>query len=337
MSEEKEVLSARNMLRRYQADIKDGKREISNFEYLGDWLQDLAVAEGGNPGKMGFRDFLAKDFVDSMQAAGINSGKVCEIGGPNNSFGNDMPDYDFEYLSLYPDAKFDSVLVADATQCDHLKGERYDAIFSVSVFEHISKPWKAAEHLCRLLKPGGIMYHAAPFSYFYHGAPADFWRFTPDAMNLMFSSLKPIKSEFYAENRRRDNRGSDFNPVDRDGGPAFSVDAFGGWRENMYTIYCGQKDAEYEDVLKDRNVAQVLINLVKALTLEGVSEKMAIDRVHKKSKNFRVSQDAEIQMVKKGEGLKVSKKDITTLWKTRGRNGIRPNYARFVMAKIVGW
>ena len=185
------------------------------------------------------------DFTKYLLGAGIKTGKICEIGGPYNSFAQYMPDYEFEYISLYPDKNFNNIVVADASDCDYIPDEKYDAIFSVSVFEHIQKPWLAAKNLVRLLKPGGICYHSAPFSYFYHGAPADFWRFTPDAFKVLFSELRPLKAEFFGRNRRRDNRGSKFNRVDRDGGSEFSVDAFGGWRENWSTIFVGQKDNNY--------------------------------------------------------------------------------------------
>lgn len=278
--------------------------EKEHAQKLYNWLQAAFDAERGELNKLGFRTYLLQDFKKHLVQAGIHEGTICEIGGPHNSFAKNMPEYDFEFLSLYPDSA-GKVLVADATQCDYIEGERYDAIFSVSVFEHISKPWKAAKHLSRLLKPGGICYHAAPFSYFYHGAPADYWRFTPDALKLIFSELKPLTAEFYGKNRRRDNRGSDVNAVDRDGGPEFAVDAFGGWRENWFSVYVGQKDKEYLRTQIKRAETQVIINLMKHLEVAGFDKTKAAKKVQSILASIVVNQDEEITVLKKSPLAKV--------------------------------
>jgi len=294
------------------------------------------AAEKGPTDKINFRDFQRLDFAKALEESGITSGKICEIGGPYNSFYEKMPAYDFEFLSLYPAKGYDNVIVADATQCGYLEAERYDAIFSVSVFEHIAKPWKAAENLVRLLKPGGIMYHAAPFSYFYHGAPADFYRYTPDAMQVLFSELKTVKAEFYGKNRRRDNRGSQVNPVDGDGGTAFAVDAFGGWRENWFTIYVGQKDDTYLAEQKAQAERQVIVNAMKTLVdVREMDVDAAARHLSERLTGFRVSHDGEISAVQNGQGLKVAGQDIAHLWNRRGVNGTRVSYARFVTAALM--
>jgi len=300
------------------------------------FITDLREDSFGDAGKLGFREYLLNDFRAVLKNAGINEGTICEIGGPHNSFGQSMPEYDFKYLSLYPEKGDDNVIVGDATQADHIPSESFDAIFSVSVFEHISKPWKAAEHLSRLLKPGGVCYHAAPFSYFYHGAPADFWRYTPDALSLIFSELKQIKSEFYGQNRRRDNRGSDFNPVDRDGGPAFAVDSFGGWRENWFTIYAGQKDEAVLQEKRDTATKQVIVNLMKALIDRGDEEASAAKFLVGLLKDYTINHDAEIIKALPGSGYKTTEEEVLLCWKKRGRYAPKVSYARYAMAKIVG-
>jgi len=300
------------------------------------FISDLRSESFGDPDKMNFKDYLLKDFRKVLTDAGIKGGTICEIGGPQNSFGEKMPEYDFKYLSLFPVKGNDNVWVGDATQCDHLPSESFDAIFSLSVFEHISKPWKAADHLCRLLKPGGICYHAAPFSYFYHGAPADFWRYTPDAMSLIFSELNMIKSEFYGKNRRRDNRGSEVTPVDGDGGEAFAVDSYGGWRENWFTVYAGQKD---EKVFKEKQETarkQVMVNLMKILADKGEDEEKSAKRIADLLADYDITHDAEIVKVEDGTGFKTTAKEVLHCWQKRGRHAPKVGYARFVMAKIVG-
>lgn len=286
---------------------------------------------------LGFREYLRVDLESVLHEQGIRSGRICELGGPHNSFAKNMPDFEFTFLSLYPDKGFDNILGADATNCDHLEGEQFDAIYSTSVFEHIGKHWLAAENLSRLLKPGGVMYHAAPFSYFYHGAPADFWRFTPDALTLIFSDLKPIKAEFFGRNRRRDNRGSELNAVDRDGGPQFAVDGFGGWRENWFTIFAGLKDPDYSDGVLETAKQQVVVNLMKQLELAGVAGADAADQVVATLRRTRITRDQEVSLCDESESsFAYTVDDVLGIWRTRGRRAPRPGYNRFVMARRLG-
>lgn len=320
-----------------QLDTSGVKPETQAFTDVLAWLERMSEDELPAGKKQGYRDFLLQDFKDNLKKHGITSGKICEIGGPNNSFIRGIPGFEFENISLYPTEGDESVLVGDITQCDYIESERYDAIFSVSVFEHIAKPWKAAEQMTRLLKPGGIVYHSAPFSYFYHGAPADYYRYTPDAFEVLFSELETIKAEFYGKNRRRDNRGSASNPVDRDGGAEFSVDGFGGWRENWSSVYCGRKSANYlinKTVLAEK---QVILNLLKHLNKSGVEISVAVTRVFDLLKTVRITHDQEIQRVERNTGLNYSLEEIEEIWNTRGRSGLRPSYSRFVMAKSVGF
>lgn len=301
-------------------------------------------AEQGAPDKMNFKHFLMQDFRRLLREHEIFTGTICELGGPANSIAAKFPKYNFRHLSLFPVQDNNRVIVGDATQCDHMEDGQFDAIFSLSVFEHIAKPWKAAQHLTRMLKPGGICYHAAPFSYFYHGAPADYWRFTPDAMKLVFSELKPLKAEFYGANRRRDNRGSPGNPVDGDGGAAFAVDALGGWRENWFTIYAGQKDADYLDERVRRAQAQVVVNAMKMLVdLRGLPEPEAAARLRALLLCYVIDQDEDLREVPYGRGLDLSEDDILEAWKTRGRRwrgkphgAIKISYARFALAARLG-
>ena len=311
----------------------------SDLDDLLSYFKNLSKKERRPKDSVNFREFLRLDFIDQLKKAGIESGKIAEIGGPNNSFSNTMPEYEFDFLSIYPGEKDQNVKVTDIGDAGHIESNQYDAIFSVSVLEHVAKPWNAATHMSRILKPNGITYHAAPFSYFYHGAPADFWRYTPDAFEVLFSDLKTLKSEFWGGNRRRDNRGSDYNPVDRDGGPLFSVDAFGGWRENWYTIYCGQKDLEHSAAKQSFAIAQTALNLIKMYIAKGETIESAFESVAALKSTLLVSIDQELSLVDEADAnFNMSVEELSVLWETRRFNDqvVRPSYNRFIMAKKIG-
>jgi SAM-dependent methyltransferase len=69
-------------------------------------------------------------------------------------------------------------LVADIHRLsDVVEPASVDAVFSVSVFEHLVYPWKAVLEINRVLKPGGYVFTATHPSWPAHELPWDFWRF----------------------------------------------------------------------------------------------------------------------------------------------------------------
>jgi SAM-dependent methyltransferase len=62
----------------------------------------------------------------------------------------------------------------------------FDACISDQVLEHIEgSPFVATQETCRVIKPGGYVCHTTCFVNEIHGAPKDFWRFTPAALELL--------------------------------------------------------------------------------------------------------------------------------------------------------
>lgn len=67
-----------------------------------------------------------------------------------------------------------------------LGGRRFATIFCLSVLEHCEQPFKMAQNLTLLLKPGGRICIGAPFSWKVHAYPNDYWRFTPEGIKKLF-------------------------------------------------------------------------------------------------------------------------------------------------------
>ncbi len=62
----------------------------------------------------------------------------------------------------------------------------FDFCVSDQVLEHIEgDPVTAFRESVRILKPGGFVCHTTCFVNEIHGAPGDFWRFTPNSLSLM--------------------------------------------------------------------------------------------------------------------------------------------------------
>jgi hypothetical protein len=71
-----------------------------------------------------------------------------------------------------------------------LGSRRFGTIFCLSVMEHCENPFRMAENLTLLLKPGGTLCIGVPFSWQIHGYPNDYWRFTPEGVKKLFPRIK---------------------------------------------------------------------------------------------------------------------------------------------------
>lgn len=71
--------------------------------------------------------------------------------------------------------------------------ESFDYVVSDQVLEHVEgDPLQAVEETRRLLKPGGIAIHTTCFINPIHGAPSDFWRFTPQGMKYLGKNFSRV-------------------------------------------------------------------------------------------------------------------------------------------------
>ena len=101
---------------------------------------------------------LMSRFFDQLGA--LKAGRVLEIGSRNRSgiVRKGLVPSQLEYvgLDIVPGENVD--LVGDAHELSRLfPPESFDAIFTMSVFEHLMMPWKAVIEMNRVLKPGGLV------------------------------------------------------------------------------------------------------------------------------------------------------------------------------------
>ena len=78
-------------------------------------------------------------------------------------------------------------VVGDAHQLsNYFPPNSIDAIFSVSVFEHLVFPWKVVLEINRVLKPGGYVYVSTHPTWPPHELPWDFWRYPVAGLTSLF-------------------------------------------------------------------------------------------------------------------------------------------------------
>jgi len=89
----------------------------------------------------------------------------------------------FDY---YEDSNTD--VVGDAHRlADYFPQQRFDAVFSYSVLEHLAMPWLAAIEINKVMRDGGYTYHHTHFAWPLHERPWDFWRFSDEGLKVLFS------------------------------------------------------------------------------------------------------------------------------------------------------
>lgn len=237
-------------------------------------MAEIRKAEAGDGVGPRIRDFLARHLFGQLEKEGIKSGKILEISGAwDKNFEQRAPGgFTFDYVQIGLKEGDPSVIVSDAINMDAISDETYVAVCSVSVMEHINKPWLAAREIQRVLKMGGVSIHYAPFSFPVHGSPGDFWRYTRTAFDEIFDGLEPAHSEFMAPSRRRNLRGTTPGGVFRHttvDDPAFVDDAFGGWRDSWFTLHVAVKREERLARLKRIYTERLAIDAVNATFGKG--------------------------------------------------------------------
>jgi SAM-dependent methyltransferase len=102
---------------------------------------------------------------------------------------------DDTYKTLFPGVKSYEVVditagpkvdyVCDIHDAANLPKNYFDSIICTQVFEHLENPQKAALALFKILAPKGVVLLTAPFINPIHYMPTDFWRYTPEGLELV--------------------------------------------------------------------------------------------------------------------------------------------------------
>jgi SAM-dependent methyltransferase len=149
----------------------------------------------------------------------------------------------FAHGCIYTGADIDprtpDLIRADMCACPQIADYSYDVVFSFDVLEHVDRPWDAAAECVRIARPGGLIVCRTLFAYRYHPEPNDYWRFTAQGLERLFTAsgrAETLVSGYDIRDRRRNRKG-----VYLDHRPP--IDWLGGWRENWQVLWIGHKAA----------------------------------------------------------------------------------------------
>ena len=59
------------------------------------------------------------------------------------------------------------------------------AVIAMSTFEHVACFWRGFAEVRRVLRPDGVFLVSCPFYFHIHSYPSDYWRFTPEALDVL--------------------------------------------------------------------------------------------------------------------------------------------------------
>jgi SAM-dependent methyltransferase len=96
-------------------------------------------------------------------------------------------------------------------------------ILAISTLEHVPRFWRAFDEMHRVLRPDGALLVACPFYFHRHDHPHDYWRFTPEALELL---LKPYPSKIVGFHGPRSRPANVWSLAFREARPPIAADAF---------------------------------------------------------------------------------------------------------------
>src|SRR5258708_37324560 len=77
--------------------------------------------------------------------------------------------------------------VADVEALPFADGS-FGSVIVMNTFEHVPRFWRGFEEAFRVLRPDGVLFVSCPFYFHIHSFPRDYWRFTPEAFELLMES-----------------------------------------------------------------------------------------------------------------------------------------------------
>ena len=181
-----------------------------------------------NAGAMGFRELPNLLFPKGWSERILNPEKFSEQWEYHSCDLFPLPE-DEQGPNIGLKSNYGSHTVCDLSQNLPQEIGQFDFVLCTDVLEHVRNPATVVINLCKLCKRGATLYLATPFSYPYHPDPEDFWRFTPDGLELL------LMEGADSAQRKVDitHKGWDISQRRKNLSDKYSVptDSLGGWRE----------------------------------------------------------------------------------------------------------
>lgn len=180
--------------RRLQFKV-DAERKSSKLERVRPLLRtDMRMLEGED-----FLDFLTAELREQFNIVGTaavssngydpdvlaliekhKDGLVLDCGAGSR-------DLYFQNVVNFEIAVYPSTDVRGVGEALPFHDNSFDALISMAVLEHVKDPWRCAQEIIRVLKPGGDLICCVPFLQPMHGYPHHYYNMTEQGLRNLFS------------------------------------------------------------------------------------------------------------------------------------------------------
>ena len=133
-------------------------------------------------------EYSIRSFVESA-SGGLARSVVLDAGSGESRFAPSFRRHLYIALDLGvgdPAWDYSKVGLLGDLSAIPLDSETVDIVLNIQVLEHVMSPSKVLAEIHRVLKPGGTLYLTAPQGWGEHQSPHDYFRFTRDALRLLF-------------------------------------------------------------------------------------------------------------------------------------------------------
>ena len=89
-------------------------------------------------------------------------------------------------MDVHPGPNVDAV--GDAHRLSRIVEGPFDAVYSISTFEHLAMPWQVVLEINRVLRVGGLVFTATHHTWPPHELPWDYWRYSRGAFEALFNA-----------------------------------------------------------------------------------------------------------------------------------------------------
>ena len=153
------------------------------------------ILRDGGPTDQWCRIVMNREIREHLVALGPQACSAVEVSGTSY---RDLP------WRAYRPTRFDELdICAPPPDLD-----AHDVVICEQVLEHVPDPWRAAQTLHDLCRPGGSVVVSTPFLVRVHPTPYDFWRFTEDGLRRVLESAGLVVDQTAGWGSKRAVRGN---------------------------------------------------------------------------------------------------------------------------------
>ena len=93
-------------------------------------------------------------------------------------------------------------IICDICDMKPISDESMGLVLNLESLEHLPDPRKAIDEIYRVLKPNGLLILTTVMHFKIHHAPKDYWRFTPEGLELLLKRFKILDCTLEGDAKR---------------------------------------------------------------------------------------------------------------------------------------